>query len=138
LVLVTHDRYLLDTVSDQLLALDGAGGATYYADFAQYQAARSAPPRPAVKPGGGLSSAPRTSAGKPVRLTYLEQREWETIEQRILAAEASCAAAQQAADDPAIVSDATELQLRLAAVETARAEVDALYSRWAELDAKRS
>lgn len=37
LVLVTHDRYMLDHVSNQLLALDGKGGAEYYADYAQWE-----------------------------------------------------------------------------------------------------
>src|SRR4029450_3830932 len=42
LVLVTHDRYLLDRVSTRLLALDGRGGATFYADYDQWEQARHA------------------------------------------------------------------------------------------------
>src|SRR5436190_2024404 len=38
LVLVTHDRYLLDRVSTTVLALDGRGGAQYFADYTQWQA----------------------------------------------------------------------------------------------------
>jgi len=36
-----------------------------------------------------------------------------------------------------IASDATTLQLRLAELETAQREVDRLYARWAELEARR-
>ena len=36
LVLVTHDRYLLDRVSTQILALDGRGSAEHFADYAQW------------------------------------------------------------------------------------------------------
>lgn len=36
-VLVTHDRFMLDTISHQLLALDGEGGCAYFADYAQWE-----------------------------------------------------------------------------------------------------
>src|SRR6266498_3405350 len=42
LVLVTHDRYLLDRISTQILALDGRGGTQYFADYAQWEANRGA------------------------------------------------------------------------------------------------
>ena len=41
-----------------------------------------------------------------------------------------------AAEDPAIASDPAALQERYAALDAARAEVDRLYARWAELEAK--
>src|SRR5262249_21318678 len=59
LVLVTHDRYLLESVSTVVLALDGQGGAEYFADYAQWESARgSAPPPP--KP-----AAPKPAPPKP-------------------------------------------------------------------------
>ena len=45
LVLVTHDRYLLDRVSTRILALDGRGGAVPFADCAQWEEGRAARPR---------------------------------------------------------------------------------------------
>ena len=44
LVLVTHDRYLLETISTDLLALDGSGGAGHFASLAQWQAAQAPAP----------------------------------------------------------------------------------------------
>jgi len=41
-ILVTHDRFLLERVSNVVLALDGQGGAETFADYAQWQAARAA------------------------------------------------------------------------------------------------
>jgi ATP-binding cassette subfamily F protein uup len=41
LVLVTHDRYLLDSLSTELLALEGKGGANVYADLAQWERAHA-------------------------------------------------------------------------------------------------
>src|SRR5204862_1778371 len=42
-VLVTHDRFMLERVATVILALDGAGGATTFADYAQWEAARATP-----------------------------------------------------------------------------------------------
>jgi ABC transport system ATP-binding/permease protein len=140
LVLVTHDRYLLDRVSTRLLALDGRGGAVVYADYAQWEigrqleaektaleAARRARPR-----------APSRAAApdKPRRLSYREQREWDEMEARILEAEGRLEETSRAASDPAVVSDHAALSQRIAALAAAQAEVDALYARWAELEAK--
>ncbi len=139
LVLVTHDRYLLDRVSTRLLALDGQGGATFYADYAQWeQSRRAAQPEAALE-----APAPRErpSAGgaatdKPRRLGYLEQREWDEMEGRILAAELELQACREAASDPRVAPDQGALRERLDALATAQAAVDHLYARWAELEAK--
>ena len=36
LVLVTHDRFLLDRVCDRLLGFDGEGNVAYYAEYGQW------------------------------------------------------------------------------------------------------
>ena len=136
LVLVTHDRFLFDRVATVVLALDGAGGAQAFADYAQWEDAQ--------REGRAVTrgDAPRTTAAKPVtgrkRLSYHEQREWEQMEATILAAEDALGAATAAANDPAIAADASALRERYAALEAARAEVDRLYARWAALEAKQS
>ena len=72
------------------------------------------------------------------RLGYREQREWEGMERAILDAERVVEACRRAAEDPAIASNPLALQERYAALEAARVEVDRLYARWAELDAKQA
>jgi ATP-binding cassette subfamily F protein uup len=139
-VLVTHDRYLLDRVSTRILALDGRGGAVAYADYDQWQAGRRADVEPRPRPA--LPARPSAAAGagdgpaKPRKLGYLEQREWDEMEARILEAETRLAGAQAEVADPAVASDHTELSARLEALAAAQAEVERLYSRWAELEAK--
>jgi ATP-binding cassette subfamily F protein uup len=144
LVLVTRDRFLLERVSTLVLALDGTGGAAFYADYAQWESAHAEGGRDA---GSRIEVAARTAiearagrvAGQALdvrRLTYLEKREWERMEQAILEAEAACAARREAIEDPAVASDPIALQQRWAALEAARAEVDRLYGRWAELEEK--
>jgi len=134
LVLVTHDRYLIDRVSTRILALDGRGGAEHFADYAQWEDSRSAKPAVAATPKPA-AEAPR-SAAKDKRLGYLEQREFDAMEEKVLEAEEALSVAQQRAEDPAIASDPSELQARYAELDAARLEVERLYARWAELEAK--
>ena len=83
-----------------------------------------------------LPSPPLGGEEKTKRRGYLEQREWEGMEAAILEAESAVAACRQAAEDPAIASDPAALQARYAALDAAQAEVDRLYARWAELEAR--
>jgi ATP-binding cassette subfamily F protein uup len=150
LVLVTHDRLLLDQVATHVLALDGAGHATPYADYAQWEAARKASGGRPAAPAAGAAGAARATAAMAAtapgagpataaaarRLSYRERREWEAMEGRILAAEESLAAEQRAVADPVVATDAVALAERWQRLEAARAEVEILYARWAELEGK--
>ena len=136
LVLVTHDRFLLDRVSTAVLALDGTGKAELFADYDQWrQAQENAQPTP--KPKGVPATSEQTSGRAPQkRLSYLERLEWDRMEKLILEAEAELERKQQAAEDPAIASSAAELIAAHEALDQARQRVDQLYARWAELEAK--
>ena len=136
LVLVTHDRFLLDRVSTAVLALDGTGKAELFADYDQWrQAQENAQPTP--KPKGVPATSEQTSGRAPQkRLSYLDRLEWDRMEQLILEAEAELERKQQAAEDPAIASSAAELIAAHEALDQARQRVDQLYARWAELEAK--
>jgi ATP-binding cassette subfamily F protein uup len=141
LVLVTHDRYLLNRVASTVLGLDGRGHIGRFADYSQWEAwveeqetgireqeaetrdARNAP------------ESPTAPAGKK-KLSYLEAREFAAIEQRVEESDARLAAARQRVDDPAIASNAAALEDALAELERAQEESDALYTRWAELTEK--
>jgi ABC transport system ATP-binding/permease protein len=134
LLLVTHDRFMLERVSTLILALDGAGGATTFADYGQWEAVRAV----AATPRKAADRAPQRERGRSKRLGYLEQREWDGMEAAILDAERAVEAAQRAVESPAIASDPVALQERYAALEAARSEVERLYARWAELEAKQA
>jgi ATP-binding cassette subfamily F protein uup len=139
LVLVTHDRYLLDRVSTRLLALDGEGGAQFYSDYAQWELGRQAE---AQAGRGRTAASAKTESVRPAgkaaarRLSYHEQREYEQMEALILEAEAGLEACQQAAADPAVASDHQALAARHKALAAAEVRVAQLYSRWADLEAK--
>ncbi len=134
MILVTHDRYLMDRVADLILGLDGQGGTRQVADLDQWarqadRAERQARPKPA-KP------AEPARKRKPTKLGYLEQRELDGMEQAIAEAEGRLAEAERVLADPAVASDAEALLERQQQQQAARARVDGLYERWAELEAK--
>ncbi len=129
LVLVTHDRYMLDRVSTMVLGLDGRGGAEAFADYLQWeewqaeskQPARSTGSEPPAKPSRGAETAAKK------KLSYLEAREFATIEQRIAEAEETLQRKRGAAENPAIASDAAQLLKAHAEMDEAQKAVDELY-----------
>ena len=92
----------------------------------------------AEPPWGGRrrNEAPERERPRPKRLSYREQREWDGIEQAILDAEGAAGGAPARGGGSGHRVRPAALQQRYAALEAARAEVDRLYERWAELEAK--
>jgi ABC transport system ATP-binding/permease protein len=137
LVLVTHDRLLLEGVSTHVLALDGRGNAEFFADTFQWEAARKsaqAAAKPIPAAAARPAATPRAKPGK--RLTWKEEQELGGMEARILAAEADLEAAQQAVEDPAVATDPGALAERCRTLDVAKALVEQLYARWGELEEK--
>ena len=140
LVLVTHDRYLLNRVSSIVLGMDGRGHTGRFADYAQWEdwmeeqeeAARAA------NSVNTASSANSANAANPAKkkLSYLEAREFAAIEQRVEESDARLSGARSRVEDPAIATDAAALQEALAELDAAQRENDAVYARWAELTEK--
>jgi ATP-binding cassette subfamily F protein uup len=139
LVLVTHDRYLLNRVSSTVLGLDGRGHTGRFADYAQWedwmaeqdQANSSRQDRkPSLAPDASHSGAAKK------KLSYLEAREYATIEQRVEVSDNRLSQARARIEDPKIASNAIALQDALSELEAAQQENDILYARWAELTEK--
>src|SRR5436190_404697 len=135
LVLVTHDRYLLDRVATRVLSLDGRGNAEYFADYEQASGAAAASAADFSRDPGARRGR-RSTSEKPKRLSYLEQREFDQMEAALLEAEERLSEAKRKAEDPLIATDAQALQQRYAELNAAQGAVDRLYARWAELEAK--
>jgi ATP-binding cassette subfamily F protein uup len=142
LVLVTHDRYMLERLSTELLALDGEGGAAMYASLDQWEAAQEARAARATaearaKAAPAKPQAAATSVKKP-RLSWNEQRELEGIEGKILEAETELETLQHAMSDPAVAADHAKMRDVCTRADAAQQLVTTLYTRWQELEAKRS
>jgi ABC transport system ATP-binding/permease protein len=149
LVLVTHDRYMLDRVSTVVLGLDGLGAAERFADYQQWEewqraqkaagknnaSVETQSPRADGNGGGASAVAARASLTKK-KLSYKENRELETIEQRVADAEREMQAKHEALLDPAIMSDGPRLHAASLELEAAQRAIDELYARWVELEQK--
>jgi len=130
LVLVTHDRYLLDRVATVVLGLDGKGGAERFADYSQWNEWQTA--KKPVKASN--VPAPKAAAVKK-KLSYIEARDYETIEHRVAEAEVALEA-QHDAVQGAASAGGKELQAAMKELEKRQLAVDELYERWAELEGK--
>jgi ABC transport system ATP-binding/permease protein len=130
LVLVSHDRYMLDRVSTIVIGLDGGAGGTF-ADYSQWEAFRNEPATAEKIPV--KESRPAASADEPKKkLSYLQQREWDGMEAKILDAEQQLAACQRELE--AFASDASRVAEVYEKMQAAQRGVDELYARWAELE----
>jgi ABC transport system ATP-binding/permease protein len=141
-VLVTHDRYMLDRVSTIVLGLDGQGGAESFADYAQWetwQADRKQPAKAVRSSGHQPRRTPFVSEppASKKKLSYLEAREYATIEERVAEAEEVLQQKRAQLEDPAIASDGPSLMRAHAEMDEAQKVADDLYSRWAELEQKK-
>ena len=155
LVLVTHDRYMLDAVCTKVVGVMGdtantPGELGYFADYSQLQAEldrrrKARNDRSNQKDSGGNkgaaaeSSAGEGSKGSPQngaanKLSFKERKELGTIEGQIAKAEQKLADLQAGLSNPVIASDAYKLTELCEQIATAQAGVDQLYQRWHELE----
>ncbi len=136
LVLVTHDRFLLDRVCEKLLGFDGEGEATYFADYSQWLSSMSEKNR-AVAEKSDPEKKKKTAAGAPKRkgkLSYMDQREYDQIEERIMEAETRVEELQQRMALPEVVTNPEEAAQCWQELDRTQSEVELLYSRWDELE----
>jgi ATP-binding cassette subfamily F protein uup len=145
LVLVTHDRYMLDRVSTIVLGLDGRGDAERFADYSQWDTwLRSQQAKPFADATASATRKGRTSAPPDTnrpgatakKLSQTAGREFASIEKRIAKAEEELLVRRAALEDPEISSDAPRLHTAYVEMESAQKVVDELYARWAELSQK--
>lgn len=145
LVLVTHDRFMLDRVSTIVLGFDGLGGVERFADYSQWDAWQKSQVSESLKktqselrPATKAKEKPQQPTAAKKKLSYNETRELSTIEDRIAAAEKELQEKHAALDDPSVTRDHVRLQSSLAEMAEAQKAVDILYARWAELEQKQS
>ncbi|MGB8540333.1 MAG: ABC-F family ATP-binding cassette domain-containing protein [Candidatus Acidiferrales bacterium] len=143
LVLITHDRYMLDRVSTVVFGLDGLGHAERFADYSQWDAWQIAQNAAFIAEQKTATKRPPAKTEIPSvlpksKLTHTESRELASIEKQIAKAEQTLLARRTALEDQEIASDASRLQTAFAEMEAAQKTVDSLYQRWSELDRKKN
>jgi ATP-binding cassette subfamily F protein uup len=152
LVLVTHDRYMLDRVSNIVLGLDGRGEIERFADYSQWdvwQRAQQLQSKGKLSVGAAaqkttaaeaLSRTPNGDIQDPAtkrKLSYTEAREFAGIEKQIADEEQKLGGLRASLEDRTVTADRLRLENVCLQVEDSQREVDRLYARWAELEEKK-
>ena len=141
IVLITHDRFMLERVSTEFLGFDGLGGAHSYGSITQWQQAvldRASEQQMSVsrirKPKSEDAAEPPS---RPKKLSFKHQRDLDGMEEAILQAEAKVAALELEVADPTVIANHNHLAESFQRLADAQRNVQQLYERWAELDAMR-
>ncbi len=140
LVLVSHDRYLLDSVCDQVLGFDGNGAVAYYADYEQWLADLGRKGKEDGSSGVLADVAPPVTKGKQKKtgtLSYMDQREYDQIEEKIMTGEEELERLQVILEAPDTVADPQRLEAVWTELEEAKKAVEKLYERWDDLEEKK-
>lgn len=138
LVLVTHDRAMLDRLANKILFIEGnaTGQAHFYADYQQFLAVQSAKPAATTTPSpANTQSEPATTTTQTKKkLTYKQQRELIEIEEQMPKLDERIKLLQSQMNDPAILSDRKKLDTVCREITEAQTRSDQLLERWAELE----
>ncbi len=132
ILLITHDRFMLDRIATEYLALDGKGNIKEFAGFQMWQEWLKKPaPYNEKNSSEELKIRKKSTADK---LSYKLQREFDGMEQAIAVAEAEVERAEVAVNDESVMADHQKHAKACAEVASAHETVRVLYARWAELE----
>ena len=137
-VVITHDRHLLDRVCTDLIGLHGDGRWGSYASVAQWLEVEASADKPSEAEAEKPQRSREATAARSRRngLTYREKQEFAGMEERLLAAEEQVDALEAELNDPAVARDHERLRTTYEAHRAAQAELDRLFARWEELERK--
>lgn len=138
-ILVTHDREMLDRLASRIVVLDGKGTQQICPSLGQAIRVLNDSTKPAAvkqesKPKSSNQNKARDT-NQPKKLSYKDQRDFDTMEERIMNAEQALRKAQSALSDPKVVADRTKMSIACTTLDEAQSLVNMLYSRWSELEA---
>ncbi len=148
--IVSHDRYFLNRVANRIISFRGdghidtiEGNYDHFRIFKEKLQERE----DADKSGENekaqnfqpLVPTPKPKS-KPKKLSYNEQREFDSLEEKIMEAEARVEELESVTNDPSTFTETShdEVQKILGDLQAAKDEVERLYARWAELSERAS
>lgn len=128
-VLITHDRCMLDRICNTVLALGDPDETTLYADYTQWEKDQSAP----ASKTQAKKDEPQPTKGK---LSYLEKKEYEEIEGKISKLEEEVRTLNHVLEKPEVAEKPEKLSEVCTAIGLAENQIEQLYLRWEELEKK--
>ena len=139
IVIISHDRHLLDRVCTDLIGLHSDGRWGNYGSVALWIEAETRSPFFRGEADAQLEKTtvqPKSEKTPRKSLTFHEKKEFAAMEERVLAVEAEIETLQAQLDDPALAADHEKLQEAYEAQAKAQAELEKLFARWEELERK--
>jgi len=134
IVLITHDRFLLDRLSHLLLYLDSQGGSEFFSDYYQWQTYYEEKKLHVPSRDKKIEKKSEPQSKKKTAFSFSDQKELSRIEKKIEKAEEKVLFYQEQLNHPDIQSHYEKLTEAYEKVQNEQKIVEALYHRWEELE----
>ncbi len=138
-VIVSHDRFLMDSVCHKILYLDPGEKPQFFKNFdqiMQYRNKKSAKEKQELKKLTEKKQPVQKKNRASIAFTYKEKYELEHIEEKILEQEELVEDLTCKIQDTEIIRDREKMQLFCSKLEKAQEKVTFLYERWEFLEYK--
>jgi len=129
-VLISHDRCLMDNICTQILSLGGPADPHFYMGYSQWEKAQSQQQQIAKET---IKAEKAAAPAKPKKLSYMEQKELDGMEKAIELAESALSSLQLESDSNQDPKKSLDIYTRLG---IAQEKLEILYARWQELENK--
>lgn len=140
-IVVSHDRYFLDRICDQIVAFEDngvhvqRGNYSYYLEKRKEREARTRQAPPAPTPTKAAVPIAPPAPTKSRKLSFKEERELKEMEPTLLALETRVEELEKTLNDPEFyITRSLEAPAMITEVESTKQKIAALFVRWEELD----
>lgn len=138
ILVVSHDRYFLDRICDQIVAFEDDGVKVSPGNFSYYLEKRQARENAARAQATAANRAAKKRASekkdKPRKLTMAEAKELETLEEKVMEADDTVTTLQEKLSSPEVQTDFEQIPVVMAKLEAAKKVADGLINRWEFLE----
>jgi len=136
IVLISHDRYMLDQIANVILGLGGQNDGELFADYRQWEKHQEqmSPEKKPIKEKIAEKDTPSNKVVEKKKLSFSEKRELDQMEGKIEALEAEIALLQDKVHDPAIISQPALMQSTCQELDLKQQALEKLFQRWEQLD----
>ena len=138
ILVVSHDRYFLDRICDQIVAFEDDGVKVTPGNFSYYLEKRQARENAARAQATAANRAAKKRASnkkeKPRKLTMAEAKELETLEEKAMEADDVVTTLQEKLSSPDVQTDFEQIPVIMAELEAAKKVADELINRWEFLE----
>ena len=136
IVLISHDRYLLDQISTVILGLGKDTEQTLFADYRQWEDCQNDMIKANPEKVSAKKNAPQTET-KLKKMSFNEKRELDQLEGKITEIEKSIKELEQKTLTPEMANQPAALQKVCEEMDEKHKALESLFNRWHELESKK-